>query len=425
MILKKNISKHIKLYLTLSILIIGLLQCKKEEDPNPPTIFVTVPTDANPIAYKGEFMQLSLTASADAANGAELSKIEVRRKFETGNAVIVLDESTSGSSYELDALSIQVEDQEGTETWTITASDNGGRQTAKTITISIQGNAPELAPTLAFAGPPAQNNDFTIDINKAFVIGVIAKSNDTSNVELEKFVVKKAVGTTSPVTLLDTIISGSVFVWDSTFFSSYQPTIETYSFRITDVNGEVVESSIIATVVQADPGIFVFTGKHVGSYESGVNGGFSTRTGETFHIPTVALEEEEDVDFIFFQNESFGYSLMSPENPLLWGMYPAINGWTTQNKTMFEKTTLSVGNYNDIENKNQLILMIQNVAGISSFTVNYFSEILSNPGGFEVNDIIAFENPNGERGLLLVKEIDEGATVGESTIIFDMKVEKP
>lgn len=422
MILKNNISKRITFYLALSILVIGLIQCSKDEDPGPPTISVSEPAEASPVAYPGKFMQLTLTATA--ADGAELSGIAVKRQFETENATIPVDLAISGSSYTLEE-SIQVEDEEGTEIWTITVSDNNGKQTVSTITISIEGDAPDLAPTLAFAGPPAQNTDFTIDINKPFVIGVVANSNAQSNVELEKFTIKKAIDNTPAVTILEMDISGEAFVWDSVFFSSYQPAVEKYTFRITDVNGEFVESNIIATVVQADAGIFIFTGKHVGSYESAVGSGFSTVTGTVYNVPDVTTEEEGEVDFIFFQNENLGYSLMSPENPLLYGMYPEINNWETQNKTMFQKTTLNVTNFNDIQNKNQLILTIQNLAGIGPFVVNYYSEIISQPGGFAVNDIFAFESPNGERGLLLVKEIDEGATVAESTMIFDMKVEKP
>lgn len=422
--MKKNIKKQIGFYLALIILTIGIVQCNKDEESNPPTMSVSEPSESNPTAYLGEYVQLTLKASADASNGASLSKIEVKRKFEDEGAHIPIELALSGSSYDFDEL-IQVEDQEGTEVWTITLTDDQGKQAVKMLTITIQGAAPELAPLLSFAGPPAQNNDFTIDINSAFVIGVVANSNSQSGAELDKFIIKKAVGTTGSQTILSMAISGNVFTWDTTFFSNYQPAVETYTFRVVDVNGEFIERNIIATVVQADLGIFVFSGKHVGSNESTVGGGFSTVTGEVYDIAQVAEEQEADVDFVFLRSDNFGYSFMSPENPLIWGAYPAINGWTTQNKTMFEKTDLNVGNYNDIENKNQLILTIQNLAGISSFSVNYFSEMLSNPGGFEVNDIIAFENPNGNRGLMLIKEIDDGASPAQSTIIFDMKVEKP
>ena len=94
--LKNNISKRITFYLALSIMILGLLQCKKEEDPNPPTISVSIPAEANPTAYPGEFMQLTLTASA--ADGAELSGIAVKRQFEAEAATIPVDISISGSS---------------------------------------------------------------------------------------------------------------------------------------------------------------------------------------------------------------------------------------------------------------------------------------------------------------------------------------
>jgi hypothetical protein len=94
---------------------------------------------------------------------------------------------------------------------------------------------------------------------------------------------------------------------------------------------------------------------------------------------------------------------------------------------MFQKTTFDnpAEDYDYIETKSQLILAMQNFAGIGAFTVNYYSEILSQPGGFEVNDIFAFQNQGGNRGLIVIREINEAVNPGESTIVFDMKVEKP
>ncbi len=434
--LKNIMNSRIKMYFVIAILAIGILQCKKDEvEPSAPTITITNPTDANPVAYPGKNVQLSLVANADSENGASLSSIVVKSKFEDADAWLPVDDPLSGSTYTLDK-SIQVADDEGTEVWTITVTDDQGKQTVRTITISIEGDAPDLAPAVVFAGGtqvgtnlPYRNVNFSIDINTKFAIGILAQSNVDSQAELSRFVFKKAAGATNPETIFDTLISGPQFTWDVNYFSNYQPAVETYYFKITDVNGEVTEKNIIVTTLQADMGIFIFEGKHVGSYESGVNSGFNTRTeeGYTYDVHTLPVEDEAQVDFIFFQNESFGFSLMSPENQLLIGMYPSINDWETRNRTMFQKTTFDnpAEDYDYISNKNQLILAMQNLAGIGPFTINYYSEFISQPGGFEVNDIFAFENPDGNRGLMVIREIDEGATPGETTIIFDMKVEKP
>jgi hypothetical protein len=427
MILKNKNFKSILMYFLLTAIVLGFTHCGKDEaEPSPPTISITNPVEDNPVAYPGKFMQLSLTAKADDANGASLSSIEVRRKFETGNAVIVLDESISGSSYSLEALEVQVENEIGSETWTITVSDDKGNSTKKEILVTISGDAPDLSPTLEFKGEPGyQNVNFTIDIGTQFFIGIVAQSNAESGAELEKLIVKKATGTTNPEIIYEKEFFEPQINWDTSFFSSYQPAVETYYFRVVDKNGEFNEIYIIATVEQADMGIYVFEGVQLNSWESGAAAGFNTETGDTYIIPQVTPDMEAGVDFIFARTDTYGYSFFAPESPLVWGIYPSVNSWVTQNKTMFEKTELAVSNYNAIENKNQLILTIQNLAGIGSFNINYFSEYLSNPGGFEVNDIIAFENPSGDRGLMLIKAKDDGPSSGFSSFIFDMKVEKP
>jgi len=428
MILKNKNFKSILMYLLLTVVVVGLTQCSKDEaEPNSPTISITNPVDENPVAYPAKFMQLSLTAKADDANGASLSSIEVRRKFETGNAVIVLDESISGASYNLEALEIQVEDEIGSETWTITVTDDKGNSTKKEILITISGDAPDLSPTIVFKGEPGyQNVNFTIDIGTQFFIGIVAQSNQETGAELEKLIVKKAVGTTNPETIYEQEFFTAQINWDTSFFSSYQPAVETYYFRVVDKNGEYNEINIIATVQQADLGIFVFTGVQLGSWESGLDSGFDTEAGETLNIPQVEVEQETDVDLVFLRNDTYGYSLFAPASPLVWQAYPAIVNWTTQNETKFAKAVdLTVEQYNQIENKNTLILMIQNFSGITGFNSTHYSETLSNPGGFEVNDIIAFETNSGDRGLMLIKAKDDGASSGFSTFIFDMKVEKP
>lgn len=416
-------NNRITMYIAIAILAIGLLQCKKEEDPSPPTISVITPAESNPIAYPGKFMQLKLNATADANNGADLSNITVKRQFEDADATIPVDNSISGSEYTLEET-IQVADLEGTEIWTITVTDNKGQNVVKIITISIQGDAPNLAPTLAFSG---ENNDFEIDINTSFVFGVVANSNTDSGVELSKFSLKKKVGNTNPVSVFpEKEISGVVFVWDSTFFSNYQPAVETYIFKITDINGEFVEKSIKVTTEQADPGIFIFNGNHVGSFESTIGAGFSCTTGEVYDIAAVTVDQQSEVDFVFFRDDGYGYTFMSPQYPVISNVYQEINNWDTKKITKFEKTTLSVSMYNSIEIKNQLTTAIYVQAGITEFTEKFFSENISNPGGFAVNDVIAFECQGGtQQGLMLIKEIEEGNSVGQSTVIFDMKVEKP
>ena len=73
-------------------------------------------------------------------------------------------------------------------------------------------------------------------------------------------------------------------------------------------------------------------------------------------------------------------------------------------------------------NKNLLIIKIQD-SGVT-LSDDFVSELQSNPQGFEVDDIIAFETDAGKQGLLRIREVNPGASNGESTIRYDVKVAK-
>ena len=62
--------------------------------------------------------------------------------------------------------------------------------------------------------------------------------------------------------------------------------------------------------------------------------------------------------------------------------------------------------------------------GAGTDTEDFVSELQTNPAGFEVDDIFAFETGGGNQGLIRIMEVNEGSSVGESTIKYNVKIEK-
>lgn len=56
--------------------------------------------------------------------------------------------------------------------------------------------------------------------------------------------------------------------------------------------------------------------------------------------------------------------------------------------------------------------------------MNFYSELVSSPGGLAPNDIIAFETQAAKYGFIRIVEVNSAPQNGNSTITFDIKVAK-
>ncbi|MEZ5196228.1 MAG: hypothetical protein R2764_07475 [Bacteroidales bacterium] len=289
----------------------------------------------------------------------------------------------------------------------------------------------QTPPTLEFLGgefAPGQervDGDVTLTVGEDFVFGITAKTNSDKNLNRVR-IVRTYENISQPITVLDSTINSESFTIDIMTFAYPTQGMEDFECTVTDKNDLSKTISFTVTTVLGDPGINIFTGINLGSYNSQTNSSFGSITGETFSItaangdPTI----QEKIDWVYFHGNSFGQTLMSPANDDILTVYPGIGNWDAANRhsTLMGKTNLTLENYNSIENENQLILFIQN-SGVS-MTQNYFSELMSNPGGFAVNDVIAFETYMGKRGLILITAINPGTTNATSTITYNIKVVK-
>ncbi|MEZ5082167.1 MAG: hypothetical protein R2750_01745 [Bacteroidales bacterium] len=286
-----------------------------------------------------------------------------------------------------------------------------------------------LPPSLSFLGgiEPGTgwdrvDGDITLEAGEPFVFGFTATSQSDKN--LSRILVIRDYENVSENTVLDSTISATSFTIDiETVAFPNNPGTEIFTVTATDKNGLSTSISFTITTVAADPGISVYTNISLGSYTSTTNSSFASITGETFSLAQAQDDAvQAKIDWVYFHGATYGHTLMSPTNENLYDIYPEIENWVNKKTTLFGKTTLEEADYNLINNKNVLILTIQN-DGVS-ITQDFYSETISNPGGFEVGDILAFETHEGNRGLIIIREVNAGSTNGNSTIKYDLKVEK-
>lgn len=249
------------------------------------------------------------------------------------------------------------------------------------------------------------DGDATLEVGKPFVFGFTATSKSDKN--LSRILVVRDYENVSENTVLDSTISATSFTIDiETVAFPNNPGSEVFTVTATDKNGLSTSISFTITTVAGDPGISIYADITLGSYTSATNSSFASITGETFSLAQAQDEAvQSKIDWVYFHGATYGHTIMSPSNDNLYAIYPGIEDWATQKTTLFGKTTnVSEDAYNQIDNKNVLILTIQN----DGVTLNqdFYSELISNPGDFEVGDIIAFETQEGNRGLLIIREVN-------------------
>lgn len=264
------------------------------------------------------------------------------------------------------------------------------------------------------------DGDVTMESGKPLVFGFTASSTTDKN--LKRILVTRNFENVSMGTMLDSTVSVESYSLDIETVSHPNQGAEVFEITVTDRNDMSTTISFTVTTTASDPGINVYNAVQLGSYDSPTNSSFASITGETF-----SLQEATDpavqakISWIYFHGNSFGHTIMSPGNDNILQIYPGVEEWGTRNTTLIGKTNITGQAYDQIVNKNQLILTIQQ-SGVA-LNKDFHSELQSNPTGFAVGDIIAFET-GSYQGLIKVTEVNPGATNGLSTIKYNVKVEK-
>lgn len=271
-------------------------------------------------------------------------------------------------------------------------------------------------------GVERTDGDVTMETGQFLVFGFSASSTTDKN--LARVLITRNYENVSEVTMLDSTISVPTISFDIETVSYPNPGTEVFEILVTDKNGMSTTISFTVTTIQADPGINIYNGIELGSFQSTTNSSFASITGETFSITEAAADPaiQEKISWVYFEGVTFGHTIMSPANTTVETVYPSIDSWANRNTTLMAKTTLPTESFDLITNKNQLIITIQNSG--ATLSDDFHSELQSDPQGFAVGDVIAFETGDGDQGLIKITEVNAGASNGESTIKYNVKVEK-
>ncbi len=285
-------------------------------------------------------------------------------------------------------------------------------------------------PTIIFLGGTEPSTgwervdgDVNLTVGEPFVFGFTASSNSDKN--LSNIKVTRNYENVFTNTLLDSAVSVQSFTIDiQTVAYPNTPGSEVFEVTATDRNGKSSSISFTVTTTLADPGINEFLDVSLGSYNSNTNSSFASITGQTFSLPEANADEsiQAKIDWVYYDGATGGHTLMSPANTSIEAIYPSIADWANRNTTYMVKTNLTTNDYEAVENKTQLVVVISN-QGLT-FNKDFYSENVSSPGGFAVGDIFACETSEGKFALIKVTEVNEGANNGLSTIKYDIKVEK-
>ncbi|MCD4695837.1 MAG: hypothetical protein K8S16_06310 [Bacteroidales bacterium] len=431
---KTKILNFTKQAILSTLLLVIFFSCTKDEETEEPQVFKPVielisPGGPDVTVEPYEKVALSLGVTAGVGSSEKLTHFRFTKQFELEALVVVMDTVLDATAFQLTNFEHRVNIENGIEVWTFEATDKSGDVATKTLMFTIDGPPPDLLPTITLlsgihpgTGWTYVDGDVTLEVSEPFVFGFTATSNTDEN--LANIKVTRNYENVSLNTILDSNINVSSYSVDiETIAYPGTPGTEIFTISATDMldNSNSIEFSV--TTTPQDPGISIHTNIVLGSYTCSTNKLFASETGETF-----SLTEAEDpavqskIDWVYFHGATYGHTLMSPENTDLYAVYPQIENWTNKNNTLFGKTTLGSSEYNVVTNNTLLILQIQN-SGVT-LAENYFSELMSNPGGFEVGDVLAFETQGGKRGLILITEVNPGTTNGESTIKFNVKVVK-
>jgi hypothetical protein len=285
-----------------------------------------------------------------------------------------------------------------------------------------------LPPTIAFLGGIYQplnlervDGDVTVSVGEQFVFGISASKGDK---DLRRVYIERVYENVATVIVLDSTFSGATFQLDIITFAYPTPGTEDFTCTVWDKNDKSATIGFTVTSEVADPEMSTYTNIELGSYDpSAPNSSFASVTGETFSIVDAAANSEK-IDWIYFDGDTYGHTVMAPNDDVVLDVFASIANWTTRNATKFVRTNITASVFDGITDKNTLI------AGISPFltTLNktFISELMPAPGeGFAVGDVYAFKTGGAELlGLIKITEVNQGGTNGLSTIKYDVKIQE-
>ncbi len=427
MITKKNSIRFLNLSLLLFLAATIIFACKKDEEKpvNNPSIELASP-DSNFLLLEvnAEF-NLSFVAASNPTSGAALTRFQLTSRFEQNEPETLIDSTLTGNTFSLVNYTVTVSDMPGTQVFSIIISDADGASGTYNITVTIQPqNA--LAPSISFKGGNYVNNDTVLTTNTPVTFGITATANTTTNAKIKNLTVRRKYESTPAQIVASVDYDAASIEWEGSSVAHPNPGDELWTFRVTDEGGESAVVSLTITTESSGPGVASYQGIVLGSTSGSVNQGISLVTGETLKLQELTeAADQKKVDLVYFEDDTYGNTLVAPKHNVASSIYgTTIGTWDNANKRqtfISKKPGIATSTFDVIDNISQLTVTISTNGGVGISQL--YSENITLPNGFAVNDIFAFETWSGNIGLIKITEVNAGATPAESTIKFDVKVE--
>jgi hypothetical protein len=268
----------------------------------------------------------------------------------------------------------------------------------------------DLPPTIEFvAGSGYISGDATLTVDSPFSVKVLAESNVTSGTKLESMKITRIFNLSTWDTTLT--FSETTYTLISSFIARSTAGVEKIEFKVTDKDGQSATTSLQITTELGTTPINSFPMKILGSYDSQTGSSFASIDGSVYTLAE-AFAHQASVDFLYWWGGSTSATIGAPDDPNANLVFTGANGlpnWTTKNATRFVLTTLTVAEFDAINDGN---VLATEAAGATTLT---------RMGQLVVDNVFGFKTQTGKYGLIKVTNINEGAA-GDITI--DVKVQQ-
>ncbi len=275
---------------------------------------------------------------------------------------------------------------------------------------SIEFKTGEFKPGIMFISA-----DTALIVDTEFTIGILAESNSAKNIT-NVTIVRKIDGGTPKVIKDSTTSAQSLDLQWKLKTSATVGFYETFTVEVSDANKMMSSISLTIQTLPSDPGIIVYKNKFLTSFQLDFEHFFSVSNGLTYDTTDCQDQDIQAlIDFGYFDHITYGHTFMSTDIEFFHTIYPSVELWPLHKKTRFSKTEISSGAFDAIETIDEFINAIDNA--VTEFNLEFTDNT-------EEGHVIAFKTKNDIRGLLKVNGTQSSPNYGESTITFDVKIEK-
>jgi hypothetical protein len=268
----------------------------------------------------------------------------------------------------------------------------------------------DLPPTIEFvAGAGYISGNATLTVDSQFSIKVLAQSNVTSGTKLESMKITRVFNLSSWDTTLT--FSETTYTLISSFFARSTEGVEKIEFKVTDKDGQSATISLQITTQAGTTPINTFPMTILGSYQSATGSSFASIDG-TVYTQAEAFANQAAIDFLYWWGASTNATIGAPDDPKANLVFTGPNGlpnWTTKNATRFVETTVTVAEFDAINDGNVLATLAAGATTLSHF------------GDLATDVVFGFKTQSGKFGLIKVINVNTGAS-GDITI--DVKVQQ-